>query len=31
MLLRDVVPENRLRSYDVRRALHLLADEVCVL
>jgi acetyl-CoA carboxylase carboxyltransferase component len=31
MLLRDVVPENRLRSYDVRRALHLLADEGSVL
>jgi acetyl-CoA carboxylase carboxyltransferase component len=30
-LLRDVVPENRLRSYDVRRALHLLADEGSVL
>jgi acetyl-CoA carboxylase carboxyltransferase component len=30
-LLRDVIPENRLRSYDVRRALHLLADEGSVL
>jgi acetyl-CoA carboxylase carboxyltransferase component len=30
-LLRDVVPENRLRVYDVRRALALLADEGSVL
>jgi acetyl-CoA carboxylase carboxyltransferase component len=30
-LLRDVVPENRLRSYDVRRGLHLLADDGSVL
>jgi acetyl-CoA carboxylase carboxyltransferase component len=30
-LLRDAVPENRLRSYDVRRALTLLADTDSVL
>ena len=30
-LLRDVVPENRLRVYDLRRALALLADEGSVL
>jgi acetyl-CoA carboxylase carboxyltransferase component len=29
--LRDVVPENRVRSYDIRGALHLLADEGSVL
>jgi acetyl-CoA carboxylase carboxyltransferase component len=30
-LLRDAIPENRLRTYDVRAVLHTLADEASVL
>ncbi len=30
-LLRSVIPENRLRAYDIRRVIHLLADDDSVL